>query len=372
MNLLEHEGKRLFRRHGIAVPQGALWPELPARVASYAVKAQVRAGKRGKAGAVRFADSAAAAGAAAQALLGSRVGEEEARQVLIEERLSIARELYLAVAVERDARCRVLLASADGGVEIESVPAARLLRLPIDPQIGLRDFHLRRVAAFLAPPPAAGEALAATVRALYDLAVAEEALLAEINPLVLTAEDQLVAADAKVTLDGRAAFRHPDWADFEAPPAGSPFEQAVAAAGGAAVEVDPDGEVVGVISGAGLMMASLDMLIARGLKVRSIIDMGGTPLGGAEGLVPIFRAVAEMKPRVTFINAYFHTALADSFARGVLGAAEKAPLGGRVVLRLVGRNAATGRALLAPLGFESHDELMTALDAVAAAARDGG
>lgn len=369
MKLLEHEGKRLFARHGIAVPKGALWPELPTDCAGYVVKAQVRAGGRGKGGGIHFAGSATEAGEAAGRLLGSDLGGNAVAQVYVEERLDIARELYLAVAIDRDARAPVILASPEGGVEIEGVAAARVLRLPVDPLIGVRSFMVRRLARFLELPASAARQLGRTVEALYGLVLAEDAELAEINPLAVTAAGDLVAADAKVTLDSRARFRHADWADYEDSGEGSEIERAIARAGAAAAELDPEGDVVGVISGAGLMMATLDMMVALGIRVRCVIDMGGTPLGGAERLVPIFRVVAAMRPKVIFVNAYFHTALSDSFARGVIGAAEAEPLSGRLILRLVGRNAESGRALLAPLGFELHDGLMAALDAVAEAAR---
>ncbi len=369
MDLLEHEGKRLLARHGIAVPRGALWPELPEGVAGYAIKAQVRAGMRGKRGGVRFAASAAEAGEAARALLGSRLGDAAVEQVYVEERLDIARELYLAVAIDRDASRRVILASPAGGVDIEAAPGEMVLRLPVDPLIGVLPFMARRGVRFLGPPAAAARELGAVVSALYELAVAEDAELAEINPLAVTARGAVIAADAKLRLDARARFRHADWAELRPPETGSEIERAIRRAGGAAAELDPEGDVVGVISGAGLMMATLDLMVALGIRVRCVIDMGGTPLGGAEGLVPIFEAVAAMRPKVTFINAYFHTALADSFARGVIGAAERQPLKGRVILRLVGREAEAGRRLLAPLGFEAHDDLEASLAAVAAAAR---
>lgn len=367
MNLLEHEGKGLFARHGISVPRGVLWPEMPAGLSGFVVKAQMRAGRRGKRGGIRFVDTADAADAAARQMVGGRLGDDAIEAVYIEERLAISRELYLSVAVDRDSRCRVVLASPHGGVDIEAVPGGEILRMPIDPSIGLAPFVARRIARFLDESGERLDAIAQAVRALYALAVAEDTMLAEINPLVITADGRIVAADAKLTLDERAGFRHSDWAAFSTPPRGSEIEHALAEAGGAAVEVDPEGDVVGVISGAGLMMATLDLMVAYGIRVRCVIDMGGTPLGGAEGLVPIFRAVAAMQPKVTFINAYFHTALAESFARGVLGAAETAPLPGRVILRLLGRNAAEGQAILAPLGFSAHDGLTEALDAVASA-----
>jgi succinyl-CoA synthetase beta subunit len=303
-------------------------------------------------------------------LVDRRIGADAIEGVYVEERLAIQRELYLAVAVDRDTRCRVLLASPRGGVEIEDVPDEEILRVPVDPSIDLVPSVARHIACFLDESGARRDAIEATVRALHALAVAEDAMLAEINPLAVTDDGRIVAADAKLVLDERARFRHTDWQAFSAPPQGSEIERTLAEAGGAAVEIDPNGNVVGVISGAGLMMATLDLMVAYGIRVRCVIDMGGTPLGGAEGLMPIFQAVAAMRPKVTFINAYFHTALAESFAHGIVGSADTAPLPGRVILRLLGRNAEAGRAILAPLGFATHDGLVEALEVVASAAQD--
>lgn len=369
MKLLEHQGKSILSKYGIAVPNGSLWPALPDGAARFAVKAQVRSGGRGKAGGIRFADSAAEAGAAARALLAAEIGGHAVTEVLVEERLDIAHEFYLAVVIDRDARRRTILASPDGGVEIESVPPARLLRVPIDPLLGPRPFHLRRVAGFLAPPEAARAAVEAAVAALYALAEDEDAVLAEINPLAVTAAGDVVAADAKLVLDPRAAYRQPGQAGLAAPPEGSAIERAVAAAGGTAVEIDPEGDVVGIISGAGVTMATCDMLVDLGARVRCVIDLGGGPIGNPEGMVPVFRAVAALEPRVTFINAYLHSSLADDFARAVVAAHRQAPVRGRVLLRLLGRNAEEGRRILAPLGFEVHEDLVGALEAVVGAAR---
>jgi len=370
MKLLEYQAKGLFARHGIAVPRGALWPDLPDDVEVYVIKAQIPAGGRGKGGGIHFADSKAAVGIAAAALDRVTIGEHKVEKIYVEQRLDIARELYLAVVIDRDRRCRTIVASPDGGVDVEAVPAERILKVPVDPLLGLRPFVVNRVVRFLSPPPDAEKDLARTVLALHDLSVREDAELAEINPLALTFSGAVVAADAKVVLDGRARFRHPEWEDFEAPAEGTKFERAIAAAGGVAAEMDPNGDVVAVVSGAGLMMASLDALVDMGARMRCVVDMAGTPFGEAPGLVRVFQAVATLNAKVTFINANFHTALADNVARSMANAYAKAPLSGRIILRLVGRNAEEGRAILTPLGFEAHGDLESGLKAVIAAARN--
>src|SRR5579875_131223 len=365
MQIYEFEGKRLFAAHGIPVPRGAVWPEFPAGVERYVAKAQVRSGGRGKRGGIRFIDGKAALATAVTALSGRSFDGDTVGCVYVEERLEIASEFYLAVAIAREARCRIILASPSGGVDIEAVPPDRLLKLPINPLLGLRPFMTRRIVDFLAVPTRTAAALAEIVSRLVALAAREDAELAEINPLVLTTDGKLIAVDAKVRLDGNARFRHPEWQAYGRT-AGTPFEAAIEAAGSVAIEVDPAGDMIAVMSGAGLMMATLDLLTAQGQRVRAVIDLGGVVLRGAEGLTPVFRAVAALRPKLTFINAYLQTALCDELARGIAEAYAAAPFPGATVVRLKGRNADQAQGILRPLGFALHAELPAALAAVAA------
>ncbi|MBT6117240.1 MAG: hypothetical protein HOH66_05190 [Rhodospirillaceae bacterium] len=377
MNLLEHQGKTLFRRYGLAVPVGVLWPQpLPISAGGYVAKAQIRAGGRGKAGGIRFAENGETAGSAAAALAKAEIGGRRVEAVLVEERLAIAREFYVAVAIDRDRRCRSFVLAAQGGVEIESLPADRVRRVPVDPLIGLRPHHLRRAVAALEPADkAVAGALSAALEALYRLAQGEDADLVEVNPLTLTADGRIVAADAKVTLDPRAAYRHgarEGFAAADGPAEGEEIERIVAAAGGTAVPMRADGNTVAVVSGAGLTMATADMLTELGVPLRCVMDLGGAPVSGAEGMVPVFEAVAALAPEVTFINAYLHSSLADKFAEAIRAAYGRRPFPGRVVLRLLGRNAEAGHAILAPLGFEVVEGFVDALETVARSARAAG
>jgi succinyl-CoA synthetase beta subunit len=366
MDLLEYQGKQLFRRHGIPVPAGALWPEMPAGVQDFVVKAQVPGGRRGKRGGIRFADSATAAADAAQALAAQPLDGEPVAGVYLEQRLQIDRETYLAVVVDRDRRCPVLLASPHGGVDVEEAPEDGLLRLPIDPLLGLQPFHVAAVVHRLAAPAAGREPLEQAVRSLYALAIAEDATLAEINPLVFADDGAVYAADAKVSLDDNAAFRRraPGDAAAGAGRSTSSFEGQVAATGAVGIEIDPAGDVVAVVSGAGLMMATLDILSAAGTRLKGVIDLGGTVLAGGPTLARVLAAVGAADPRSTFVNAYLHTAHCDELARMLAEAQGIAPLHGRVVVRLKGRNGHAGRALLDQHGFEVFEELPAAIAAV--------
>ncbi len=365
MQLLEMEGKQLFARHGIPVPRGTVWPELPTGAATLVIKAQVPAGGRGKRGGVRFATDAAEAGAFARALLGTVIGEHRVTQVYVEERVAIERELYLAVALDRDRRCYAILASPDGGVDIESVPEHRLLRLPIDPLGGPTGAELRRVAEFLALRGDIRRQAEQLIAKVYALVLQEDAELAEINPLALTGSG-LIACDAKLVLDASAAFRHPDWQHYAGSRNGTEVERAIAAAGAMGIEISRQGEITGVVSGAGLMMATLDMLVDSGARVRLMVDLGGVVLAGPERIAPVLRAVAAVRPQTTFVNAYFQTARCDDFARALASAFTDARLAGRVVIRLKGRYDAQAREILAPLGFDVHADLQPALAAALA------
>lgn len=365
MDLLEHQGKALFRRHGIPVPAGALWPELPTEEGEMVVKAQVFEGRRGKRGGICFASSREDARDAARKMTGVRLGVNTVEAVYIEQRLDIAREMYLAIALDRDRGCPVLLASPYGGIDVEETPAGSLLRLPIDPLLGLRDFHVQAAVRGLGGAAGREEVIATIVRALHSLVVAEDALLAEINPLIMTGSGELRAADAKVTLDDNAAFRRTFTAGDPVAGAGNrtPLEAEIAETGAVGIEIDPDGDMVAVVSGAGLMMATLDILSEAGSRVRAVVDLGGSVLAGGEALSHVFNAVSRFRPRITLVNAYLHTAFTDELARMLVEAQRIAPLTGHTVIRLKGRGGDQGRAILAQEGFEVFEELAPAIAA---------
>ncbi|MGH9346807.1 MAG: ATP-grasp domain-containing protein [Vicinamibacterales bacterium] len=368
MRLLEFEAKARLAAHGVPVPAGRVWPALPSTPPPAVVKAQVPRGGRGKSGGIVFVDDEQEITLAATRLLAQRVGDDAVSCVYVEERLSIARELYLAVVVDRDARRYEMLASPDGGVDVESASPERIVRVPIDPLLGLRDYAVRRLHAFLGLDQASKTAFSSVVQSLVATAVAEDAQLIEINPLVLTTGGRLVAADARMIVDDNARFRHPDWRTLTFAEEGPEVDRRLAAAGATGIEIDPEGDLVGVVSGAGLMMATLDWLTAAGVSVRYMVDLGGTPLADRRGLVPIVGALSGLGASVVFINAYFQTALADDFAHAIVEAHAASPLRGHVVVRLKGRNADAARRVLEPCDFDVHEGLLEGLRAAATAA----
>ncbi|RWK79859.1 MAG: hypothetical protein EOR51_20095 [Mesorhizobium sp.] len=361
MNLLEYQGKALLARHGIATPIGALWPEVPDGPREFMVKVQIPTGKRGKAGGVRYAAIGDVEGIV-EVVATQRFGGFAVEQIYVEEYLDIVRELYLAVAVDREMGCYILIFSSEGGTDIEEVAENRVLRVPIDPWLGFQPFHGARIASFLGDADA-GQQLSRTAQVLYSLAVNQDAELIEINPLAVV-KGGLVAADAKVVLNDNAGFRHSEWAGYERGGERSPLEESIAKTGAVGVEVDPLGDVVAIVSGAGLMMATLDLLVSADQKVRAVIDLAGTVLSGSDGLKNVLSAIAPVRPKVTFLSAFLQTAHCDVFARGLAQAHGKCPLEGRIIVRLKGRNAELGRQSLIPLGFELHEYLRPAIEAV--------
>lgn len=371
MNLLEVDGKALVSAHGVRIPQGALWPALPDCAGPLVVKAQVPEGRRGKRGGIEFVDSGEAVPAAVESLLGRKLGEYRVDSVYIEQQLAIARECYLAVSIDRDRQCRVVVASAHGGMEIESVPEQSILKLAVDPLLGWRRFHGEQVARFLGAAGEIHEALCDCAEALYRMAESEDAELVELNPLAVTEDNRVVACDAKVILDDNARFRHPEWAHLATRPARSPLEDAIAATGAIGIELDPQGDVIGVVSGAGLMMATLDLLADAGYSVRCMVDLGGTVLAGGDELKRVFDTVAAAATGTLFINAFLQMAPTDAFAERLAEAYAGNPFRGEIVVRLKGHRSEAGRERLHALGFDVHEELDSAIAAIASSGGAG-
>ncbi|MBL8697050.1 MAG: acetate--CoA ligase family protein [Alphaproteobacteria bacterium] len=344
IRLLEHEGKALLAKHGIAVPDGALFPRLPPQ-GPFMVKAQVLAGGRGKAGGIRAAADAGAVAREAAAVASLSIGGERVRGVYVERRLEVARELYLAVQVDRDRGQVVVLVCAEGGADVESVAQDRIARLPVDPLNGLQAHTVAAAARALAGGRPEEAAIADVVRRAYATLMVEDADLVEINPLVVTSGGEVIAADAKVTLDEDAAFRHPG---RKAIPDGSAFEEAARRL--EVVGIELDGEICAMMNGAGMTMATLDQLTAMGGSVRGLVELHGAMAKGPEHLAEVIALMLTLKPDVLLFNVYFQF-------RNLVTVAEAIVLGLKradpttlppVVVRMRGVRAAEATALLAP------------------------
>jgi succinyl-CoA synthetase beta subunit len=381
MDLFEYQAKELFAKHGVAVPRGKVaWsPEEAEAVAGelggrVVVKAQVQVGGRGKAGGIKLADDPARARARAAEILGMDIKGHTVRRVLVEEAGDIAEEYYLSVLHDRAGKGFLILASSEGGVEIEEVartnPAA-IVRVPINPLVGLRSYHVAQVLDGMGLPEAARKGTAAILATLYEVLLAEDALLVEVNPLVLTRSGEVKALDGKVTVDDSALFRHPEIEALRDTFAVDPQEQAAKEKGLNFVKLDGYVGVIG--NGAGLVMSTLDVVAHAGGKAANFLDIGGG--ASAETMADGLQVVlANPEVRSVFVNIFGGITRGDLVARGILDALDR--LGDKVtvplVVRLDGTNAEEGRRLLARSPSERVVPAATMLEAAAKAVELAG
>ncbi len=373
MKIHEYQAKELFRRYGIPIPAGeaAFGVEEAVQAAErigrfpVVVKAQIHAGGRGKGGGVKLARSAEEVRQAAAAILGMtlvtpQTGPEGRRvgKVLVEEGLDIRKELYLGLVPDRASAQIVLMASEAGGMEIEEVAAAdpeKILRVAVNPLLGLQGHHGRRLAYGLGLPPAAVKEFLALVQNLYRLFVETDAALLEINPLVLTAGDRLLALDAKVAFDDNALFRHPELARLRDPEEEHPLE--VEASKHRLNYIALSGNIGNMVNGAGLAMATMDLIQQAGARPANFLDVGGG--ASAEMVEHGFRIIlSDPSVKGILINIFGGILRCDTLARGVVEAARKTGIQVPVVVRMEGTNVEEGRRILAESGLN----LITAVD----------
>jgi succinyl-CoA synthetase beta subunit len=373
VKLTEGRGKELFRQYGIAVPTGATVAtpaDAEQAVRSGAVplpcvvKAQVLAGGRGKGGAVKFASTAEEARAAAAAILGSSFQGETVREVLLEEKVAIGRELYVSFALDRALRLPVMMTSARGGVEIESVDDSQIDRQPIDPFPGLLAYERRRAARSLGLSGPIASDLDRLLGNLYRLFDGEDAELVEVNPLAVVGE-RLVALDAKVIIEDDAVFRHPQYAAIRDDR--TPLEELAREKEIAFVQLD--GNIGVIANGAGLTMATLDVLKEFGGAPGVFLDLGGTD--DPKKVTEAFLLMAQAKPAAVFLNIFGGVTRCDTVATGLVAALGSVPTSERfpLVARIRGNNEAEGIAILRAAGVTSVPDLRESAQAVVAAAR---
>jgi succinyl-CoA synthetase beta subunit len=354
VDLYEYQGKQFLATFGVPVPAGEVAASADDAVATaeelgfpVAIKAQVRVGGRGKAGGIRLAGDAAEARTAATAILGLDISGHTVEQVWVERASEIAAEHYVSFTLDRSARVHLGLLSARGGVDIETVAVEEpdaVARLHVDPVDGLSTQRCREwvAAAGLAEP--AGEALVEMLGLLWVAYAEGDAELVEVNPLVVTAAGELVALDAKVTLDDSAAFRHPDWDTYVASQAGDEREQAARARG--LQYVGLDGTVGIIANGAGLAMSTLDVVSQVGGTPANFLDIGGG--AKAEVMAAALEVVnADPKVAAIFVNIFGGITRGEEVANGIVEALARVDIASPIVVRLDGTNAAEGRAILA-------------------------
>jgi succinyl-CoA synthetase beta subunit len=362
----EYQAKRLLEQHGVPVPRGreASSPEEAAEIArelgtAVAVKAQIHAGGRGKAGGIRLANTPAEAYEAAAQMLGRRLVTHQTgpegrlvRMVLVEEALRPTRELYLSVVLDNSLAMPILMASDAGGVDIEEVAAQspeRIHRLPVDPAVGFQPFMGRQLGLAIGLH---GEALKEAVTAMagmYRLFVEKDCSLVEVNPLVVTEEGRLLAADAKVNFDDNALFRHPEVAALRDPHEEDPLE-VQAQQMGISNYVRLSGDIGCVVNGAGLAMATMDAIKLAGGEPANFLDIG--TVNNVERVVNSFRILtSDERVRAILINIFGGMARVDVIAEGIVRAYQEVEVRVPVVVRLAGTNLEAGERILAQSGL---------------------
>jgi len=375
VKLAEWRGKDVFRRYGIPLPRGHVarsGEEAQSLVRAgtvplpCVVKAQVLAGGRGKGGAVRFADTPDQAREAATAILALEFKGEKVREVLLEEKLPIARELYISLTLDRALRLPVLITSAQGGVEIESVDDRQISRQPIHPFPGLTGYEKRRAAEVLGLSGGPAKSLDRLLEALWRAFMAEDAELVEINPLAVVG-DGLVALDAKVIIEDDAAFRHPEYADIRDDR--TPLEEIAREKDIAFVQLD--GNIGVIANGAGLTMATLDVLQEFGGAPGVFLDLGGTD--DPKKVTEAFLLMAQAEPRVVFLNIFGGVTRCDTVAKGLVEAMKQVPTAQRfpIVARIRGNNEKEGTEILRAAGITAVPQLKESAQAAVALARGG-
>ncbi|HEX5800382.1 MAG TPA: ADP-forming succinate--CoA ligase subunit beta [Gaiellaceae bacterium] len=370
MDLYEYQGKQLFALHGIPVSEGrfAASPE-EARAAAeelggeVVVKAQVLTGGRGKAGGIKLAATPDETEARAREILGLDIRGHVVSKLWIERASEIAKEYYLSITFDRGEKKPLFMFTTQGGIDIEEVaeqtPEA-LVRLHVDPLEGFQPWQARRlVHGAGVADPSEQKQIAAIVAKLYDAFVGTDAMLCEINPLIVTPEGEVKALDSKFTVDDNALYKHPEIAEMRDVAAADPLEALAREKGVTYVKLDGDVGILG--NGAGLVMSTLDVIALVGGKPANFCDLGGG--GDAEGVVDALEVITrDEQVKAIFFNIFGGITRCDEVARGILTALERMPIAHPIVVRLDGTNAEEGRTILAEAGIANIHPETTMLD----------
>jgi succinyl-CoA synthetase beta subunit len=366
MKIHEYQAKKLFRQAGIPVPDGQVChkkEEIPALVVSLnlpvAIKAQVLAGGRGKGGGVALAHTAEEAQAAAERILGMQLitlqtGEEgtEVKTILFEQAIALKKELYLSMLIDREQADIVIIASRDGGMDIETVAhqtPERIVTVHVNPLLGLLGFQLRKLTFGLDLAPEVTKSFTSLVKKLFALFIVSDCSLVEINPLAITAKDTIMALDAKMEIDDNSLFRHPEISAMHDSSQDDALEAAAAAHGLNYIHLD--GTIGSMVNGAGLAMATMDLIKQAGLEPANFLDVGGG--ASAEMVENGFRIIlSDPNVRGIFINIFGGILRCDILAQGVVSAAHKVGLSLPVVVRMEGTNVEEGRQILTQSGLD--------------------
>jgi succinyl-CoA synthetase beta subunit len=370
MDLLECQGKQLFAKHGLPVPDGRHATTVDDAVAAAneigypcVVKAQVQVGGRGKAGGIKVAKDRTEAEDAAKAILGMDIRGFTVHEVWVEAASDIAAELYASIVFDRSARRPLVMLSTRGGMDIEEVAATEpeaIATLHVDPLLGFQDFHARRLAFDAGVDADVVRPIGALLARLYAAFVAEEAMLVEVNPLIVTSDRQVRALDAKVTLDDNSLFRHADNAALRNPSAEDPQERMARERGLTYVKLDGNVGILG--NGAGLVMSTLDVVAQAGGSPANFLDAGGG--SKSDAIVSAVEVIlSNEKVRAVLFNIFGGITRCDEVAKGLIEAFNQINPTVPFVVRLDGTNDKEGRELLAEANLPNVHMATTMLEA---------
>jgi succinyl-CoA synthetase beta subunit len=367
VNIHEYQAKAVLRKYGVPVPNGkvAYTPEEAEKAAQElsgdikVVKAQIHAGGRGKAGGVKIAKSITEVKQYAKDMLGMtlithQTGPEGkvVKRVYIEEASNIATELYLGIVVDRASSCITFMVSREGGVDIEEVAAhhpEKIIMVTVDPAAGFQPFHARKMAFALGLNKEQQKHFHPFVASLYQAFVDTDASQVEINPLVITGDDKLIALDAKFNFDENALYRHEDIAEMRDPDEEDPLEQKAAQYGLAYVKMD--GNIGCMVNGAGLAMATMDIIKLHGSEPANFLDVGGG--ANKEKVTHAFKLIlSDPSVEGILVNIFGGIMRCDTIAEGVIAAAKEVSLSIPLVVRLEGTNVELGKKMLASSGLD--------------------
>lgn len=376
MKLHEYQSKQIFAKYGIPIPRGrvaatasearAIADELGGRVV---IKSQVLVGGRGKAGGVKLAKNSDEAEQLATQILAMEIKGLKVRKVLVDEAASIETEIYFSITNDRTARRPVMIASAAGGVEIEEVAATtpeKIIKVYIDPLLGLRDFQSRDIAASIDLPREYWKEFSKLAAGLWKVYTETDASLAEINPLVVTSDKRLLALDGKMIIDDNGLFRHADLAEMRDIDEEAQAETEARKYGLSYIKLE--GDIGCMVNGAGLAMTSMDIVKLFGGEPANFLDIGGG--AGADKVAASLRIIlSDPNVKAVLFNIFGGITRCDEVARGILDAMAEVKPHVPMVVRLVGTNAEEGRKLLADAKMITAETLADAAKKAVAAAK---
>ena len=358
VKLLEYQAKDFFARADIPIPQEKLVLSAPqARTAAEKIglpcvlKAQVGVGGRGKAGGVKLAHTIEEVESHADAILGMEIKGERVDRLLCSEAIDFSKEFYASVTTDRTNRTLLLMVSPAGGIDIEEVARTipeKILKIPIDPLLGLQAYQTRKAAMFLSDKGEIKKQIAAILTKLYEMYVANDLSLAEINPLVVTNDGKVIALDAKVIIDDNSIFRHPDFEGYRILSKDEALEQEAKGKGLSYIRLS--GNVGCIVNGAGLAMATMDLIKRYGGEPANFLDVGGSS-SPAKMIAAIDFVTRDLGVRAIFVNIFGGITRCDDIATGLLDATRENPLSLPVVVRLTGTNEDEARKMLEGTSF---------------------